>query len=151
MEAMDPSGPMREDFMKLIDRVAVSLEGPTPSIGAAVFEECVTSLLAGTYPALAPVRGGTDWGSDADMVDDEGNRTWIAITSSRGYAEARKNLKTSMQSIREHGLDGDRIIAVNLASLERRKRDSLGRMAADAGFQLMQVSGPSAAPHFTNC
>ncbi|WP_345802891.1 hypothetical protein AAIB33_07355 [Microbacterium sp. AZCO] len=125
--------------MNLIDRVRMALANPRSTINPSVFEEFATTVLSELHPGLVPVRGGTDWGADADLADDAGDPVWMTITSSPSVDGARKNLVSSLDSLIAHGMDGKKVIAVSLASIDRRGRDRLKRAARARGFELVQT------------
>ncbi|OMQ28570.1 hypothetical protein BK799_29595 [Rhodococcus sp. D-1] len=107
---------------------------------ADVFEECATSLLSVTYPNLVPVRGGADSGRDADLIQSPGiDPVRMAITSSRSEKGARANLRTSLKSLKEHGIAGVVVISVSLAEMNEAKRRNLQELAGEHGYELHAV------------
>ncbi|NKS85035.1 hypothetical protein GS571_05785 [Rhodococcus hoagii] len=93
-----------------------------------------------TYPNLVPVRGGSDSGRDADLIQPSGNDpVRMAITSSRTEAGARANLRNSLKSLEAHDLAGIAVISVSLAELNEAKRRKLQELASDYGYHLQAV------------
>lgn len=126
--------------MNLIERIAAALDNARARIDSNVFEECATDLLQDRYPNLVPVRGGSDSGRDADSLEPAGiPPVRMAITSSRTYDGARKNLRGAMASLKQHGMSGTRIISVSLAELNQSKRKKLEKLASDNGYILETV------------
>ncbi|PXX07263.1 ATP-binding protein [Mycolicibacterium moriokaense] len=123
--------------MNLIDRIAAALADSQLRINPTVFEDCTTDLLQNTYPNLVPIRGGSDSGRDADALEPPGTPpVRMAITSSRTYEGARKNLRASIKSLKDHEILGNRIISVSLAELNQSKRKKLEELAKDHGYIL---------------
>lgn len=126
--------------MNLIDRIAAALGNNRVRIHADVFEECATDLLQERYPNLVPVRGGSDSGRDADSLQAPGTPpVRMAITSSRSYEGAKKNLRLAMDSLEKHGMSGKTIISVSLAELNQDKRKKFEDLATSRGFSLETV------------
>lgn len=126
--------------MNLYERIASSLADTSVRINATVFEECATSLLSVTYPNMVPVRGGSDSGRDADLIQSPGvDPVRMAITSSRTENGARSNLRTAMNSLTEHGLPGEWLVSVSLAELNESKRRKLYELAEDLGYRLHAI------------
>ncbi|MBF4571260.1 ATP-binding protein [Herbiconiux sp. VKM Ac-1786] len=63
----------------------------------------------------------------------------MTITSSPSIEGARKNLASSLDSLLAHNMDGSKVIAVSLASIDRRARDRLKGAASARGFVLVQT------------
>ncbi|WP_141216579.1 MULTISPECIES: hypothetical protein [Nocardiaceae] len=126
--------------MNLYERISAALADPEHRLSADVFEECATSLLSTTYPNLVPVRGGSDSGRDADLIQLPGaDPIRMAITSSRTERGARANLRTAMASLTRHGLAGIELISVSLAELNEAKRVKLDGLAKESGYHLHAV------------
>lgn len=126
--------------MNLIDRITAALDNSHVKINPDIFEACATDLLQDRYPNLVPVRGGSDSGRDADSLEAEGvPPIRMAITSSRTYEGARKNLRGAMKSLQEHDMSGENIISVSLAELNQDKRKKLETLAEDNGYTLVAI------------
>lgn len=126
--------------MNLIERIERKLEDQSTHINPAVFEQCATDLLSSLFPALIPISGGSDSGRDADWIEKiEEPPIRMAITSSRTYEGARRNLISSLESLMQHGLPGTTVVSVSLAVLNQSKRLKLENLASDYGFKLISV------------
>ncbi|MDC9006467.1 hypothetical protein [Mycobacterium marinum] len=126
--------------MNLIDRIAAALDNLLLRIDSTLFEECATDLLQDVYPNIVPVRGGSDSGTDADLLEAPGSPpVRMAVTSSRSYEGARKNLRLSIASLKQHKMPGTRIVSVSLADLNQKKRQSLEKLAKDNGYVLQAI------------
>jgi len=126
--------------MNLIDRIQHALDDPKLLIDPSVFEECATDLLSQAYPALVPIRGGADSGRDADVLRDVREPPIrVAITSSRTYEGARRNLQNSIESLTQHGIKGTSVLSVSLAELNQAKRKKLEILASERGFELVGI------------
>ncbi|WP_141216205.1 MULTISPECIES: hypothetical protein [Nocardiaceae] len=129
-----------DESVNLYERIAASLADTSVRINATVFEECATSLLSAMYSNLVPVRGGSDSGRDADLIQSPGDDpVRIAITSSRTENGARSNLRTAMNSLTEHGLPGKSLVSVSLAELNESKRRKLQELAEGAGYRVQAI------------
>lgn len=125
--------------MNLIERIEKKLSDKTTRIDPNLFEECATDLLTNTYPNLIPISGGSDHGRDADLADKEQPPIRVAITSSRTYEGARKNLRSSLDSLKRHHIEGTKIVSVSLAELNQSKRVKLEELSKQNGFILTSV------------
>lgn len=126
--------------MNLIDRITAALDNSHVKINPDVFEACATDLLQDRYPYLVPVRGGSDSGRDADSLEKAGvPPVRMAITSSRTYEGARKNLRGAMKSLKQHEMPGKKIVSVSLAELNQDKRKKLETLAEENGYTLIAI------------
>ncbi|MEZ0382641.1 hypothetical protein [Mycobacterium sp. pW045] len=126
--------------MNLIDRITAALDNFRVKINPDVFEACATDLLQDRYPNLVPVRGGSDSGRDADSLEQAGvPPIRMAITSSRTYEGARKNLRGAMKSLKQHDMPGTKIVSVSLAELTQDKRKRLETLAKENGYTLVAI------------
>jgi hypothetical protein len=123
----------------MIDRVARALAEAAHRIDPTVFEECAVSLLAESIAGLSPIPGGTDHGRDAQVIRPGAKPIQVAITSSRTQKGARANVLRSIRSLRTHGVEGDEVIAVNLAELNQTQRRSLETMVDREGYKLIAI------------
>lgn len=126
--------------MNLLERVQAALDDTKLRIVPNFFEDCATDLLSSIYPNLVPIPGGSDSGRDADVLNPTGSPpTRVAITSSRTYEGARRNLLASIASLKSHRLSGSSILSVSLAELNQSKRLKLERVAEAEGYDLVSV------------
>ncbi|GHJ43682.1 hypothetical protein Cs7R123_10240 [Catellatospora sp. TT07R-123] len=113
-----------------LDRIELALA--TKRLDPALFERCVTDILADQYPGLSPVPEGTDHGRDADLyVPGETVPTRIMITTACTPKGVQANMVKSLKSMTEHSVAYDRIILANRATLNERQRASLRIKAQD--------------------
>jgi len=127
-------------LMNLIDRITAALDNSRVKVNPDVFEACATDLLQDRYPNLVPVRGGSDSGRDADSLEQAGAPpARMAITSSRTYEGARKNLRGAMKSLKQHNMPGTKIVSVSLAELNQDKRKKLETLAEENGYTLVAI------------
>lgn len=125
--------------MNVIERVARALADAAHRIDPRLFEECAVSLLAESIADLSPIPGGTDHGRDAEVIRPGAKPIQVTITSSRTQEGVRSNLRRSIRSMRAHGVEGDEVIAVNLAELNQRQRRSLETMVDREGYKLIAI------------
>ena len=125
--------------MNLLERIDRRLADMRARIDPNQFEDCVTSLLTPLYPGLVPIVGGTDHGLDAEMASSDLRLIGLTITSSRTLDGARASLRTSLASMRRHGLPVERVMAANLADMNRRRRIGLQAIAREFDCELVQV------------
>lgn len=83
--------------------------------------------------------GGTDHGLDAELVKPNGQVLGLIITSSRTWDGAKRSLRGSLKSAREHGRPLDQVLVANLAEVNRQKRVQLGGIAKEFDCELIQV------------
>lgn len=124
--------------VNLLDRIDQRLSDTRARISPHDFEDCATSLLSPIHPGLVPVTGGSDFGLDAEITEDE-RTTGIIITSSRSWDGAKKSLRGSLCSMRKNKVPVDRVVVVNLAEANRSKREKLKDIAKEFDCELVQV------------
>ncbi len=72
------------------------------------FERCAQDLLIETYPGLSSIPGGTDWGRDADIHDDDlGEEAEAGEGRARG-GSARAASSSHVQSLAAGSPHGQR-------------------------------------------
>ena len=125
--------------MNLLDRIEQRLNDARFRLQQLDFEDCATSLISHEYPGLTPVTGGTDHGLDAELVKSDGQVLGLVITSSRTWDGAKRSLRASLRSAREHGRPVHQVLVANLAEVNRQKRLKLGDIAKEFGCDLVQV------------
>jgi len=125
--------------VNLLDRIDRRLADTRARINPDDFEDCVTSLLTPQFPGIVPIVGGTDYGLDAEVTPSDLHLIGLTITSSRTPEGARENLRSSLASMRKHGLAIERVMAANLAEFTRRRRNGLSDIAREFGCELVQV------------
>ena len=125
--------------MNLLERIDRRLADMRARIDPNEFEDCVTSLLTPLYPGLVPIVGGTDYGLDAEVTSSDSRLIGLTITSSRTPDGARASLRSSLASMRRHGLQVERVMAANLAEMNRRRRNGLSAIAHEFDCELVQV------------
>jgi hypothetical protein len=123
----------------LLERIDRRLADTRARIDPHEFEACATSMLTSTYPGLVPIVGGTDYGLDAEITVLDDRRIGLIITSSRTLQGARASLRSSLASMRQHGLAVRHVMVANLAEMNRRRRDGLASIAGEFGCELVQV------------
>ncbi|KQW44984.1 hypothetical protein ASC77_19545 [Nocardioides sp. Root1257] len=124
--------------VNLLDRIDQRLSDTRARINPHDFENCATSLLSPLHPGLVPITGGTDFGLDAEITDDE-RTTGLIVTSSRSWDGAKKSLRDSLRSMRKNKVPVDRVVVVNLAEANRSKREKLKDIAKEFDCELVQV------------
>lgn len=124
--------------MNLLDRIDQRLSDTRARISPDDFEDCATSLLSPIHPGLVPITGGSDFGIDAEITEDE-QATGVIITSSRTWDGAKKSLRGSLRSIRKNEVPVARVVVVNLAEANRSKREKLKDIAKEFDCELLQV------------
>lgn len=125
--------------MNLLERIDRRLADMKVRIDPNEFEDCVTSLLTPLYLGLVPIVGGTDYGLDAEITSPDLRLIGLTITSSRTPDGARASLRASLASMRRHGLQVERVMAANLAEMNRRRRNGLSDIAHEFDCELVQV------------
>lgn len=125
--------------MDLLDRIDQRLNDTRYRVQQTNFENCAAALVAREYPGLVPVTGGTDHGLDAELVKPNGQVLGLIITSSRTWEGAKKSLRGSLVSARDHKKHVDQVIVANLAEINRQKRIKLGEIANEFQCELLQV------------
>lgn len=125
--------------LDLLERIDRRLSDMRARISPHEFEDCATSILTSLYPGLVPIVGGTDYGIDAEITTLDLRPIGLIITSSRTLDGAQASLRSSLTSIKQHGLPVRHVMVANLAEMNRRRRSSMGRIAEGLGFELVQV------------
>ncbi|MGH1565144.1 hypothetical protein [Mumia sp. DW29H23] len=125
--------------MNLLERIDQRLNDTRYRLQQADFEECAAALIAKDYHGLVPVTGGTDHGLDAELVKPNREVLGLIITSSRTWEGAKKSLRGSLQSARDHKKRVDQVIVANLAEVNRQKRIKLAAIAKEFKCELIQV------------
>lgn len=124
--------------MNLLDRIDQRLSDTRARINSRDLEDCATSLLSPIHPGLVPITGGSDFGLDAEITEDE-RTTGLIVTSSRSWDGAKKSLRDSLRSMRKNDVPVDRVVVVNLAEANRSKREKLKDIAKEFDCELVQV------------
>ncbi|MCC2314097.1 hypothetical protein [Cellulomonas xiejunii] len=124
--------------MNLLDRIDQRLSDARARINPHDFEDCATSLLSPIHPGLVPITGGSDFGLDAEITEDE-RTTGLIITSSRSWDGAKNSLRGSLCSMRKNEVPVNRVVVVNLAEANRSKREKLKDIAKEFDCELVQV------------
>lgn len=124
--------------MNLLDRIDQHLSDTRARINPHDFEDCVTSLLSPIHSGLVPITGGSDFGLDAEITE-ESRITGVVITSSRTWDGAKRSLRDSLRSMRRNRVPVHRVVAVNLAEVNRSKREKLRDIAKEFECELVQV------------
>ncbi|MFT4265470.1 MAG: hypothetical protein QM572_18970 [Nocardioides sp.] len=125
--------------MNLLDRIDQRLDDTRYRLQQSDFEDCAAALIGHDYPGLVPVTGGTDHGLDAEFVRPNGQVLGLIITSSRTWEGAKKSLRGSLESARDHNKRVDQVVAANLAEVNRQKRIQLTAIAHEFRCELIQV------------
>ncbi|MFF7683400.1 hypothetical protein ACFZA2_11635 [Microbacterium sp. NPDC007973] len=125
--------------MDLLSRIDQRLNDTRYRLQQSDFEDCAAALVAHDYPGLVPVAGGTDHGLDAELVKGNGQVLGLIITSSRTWEGAKKSLRGSLKSARDHKKRVDQVVVANLAEINRQKRIKLAAIAKEFSCELIQV------------
>lgn len=125
--------------MDLLSRIDQRLNDTRHRVQQSDFEDCAAALIAHDYPGLVPVTGGTDHGLDAELVKRNGQVLGLIITSSRTWEGAKRSLRESLKSAREHRKRVDQVVVANLAEINRQKRIKLTAIAKEFPCELIQV------------
>lgn len=125
--------------MNLLERIDRLLDDTRARLHPLDFEDCATSLLSIEHPGLAPVTGGTDYGLDAEIAKPDGDVIGLIITSSRTWEGARKSLRDSLKSARQHKRPVRQVMVANLAEVNRQRREKLKGIAEEFDCALIQV------------
>ncbi|MEC4686339.1 MAG: hypothetical protein VST71_11475 [Nitrospirota bacterium] len=116
-------------YQQIIER----FKGP---IDPDLFEECVADILRADFPAIVPVRGGSDAGMDGAVADGKGRPFPLVCTTNKDViGNLTKNLNSYLSN---SGTRREVILATNqeLTSIKRR---NLENRAEELGFTLIQV------------
>jgi hypothetical protein len=125
--------------VNLLDRIDQRLDDTRYRLQQSDFETCATALIGHDYPGLVPVMGGTDHGLDAELLKPNGQVLGLIITSSRTWEGAKKSLRGSLESARDHKKRVDQVVVANLAEVNRQKRIKLASIAKEFKCELIQV------------
>lgn len=125
--------------MNLLNRIDQRLNDPRYGLQQSDFEDCAAALIGHDYPGLVPVTGGTDHGLDAELVKPNGQILGLIITSSRTWEGAKKSLRGSLTSARDHKKRVDQVVVANLVEVNRQKRIRLAAIAMEFKCELIQV------------
>lgn len=125
--------------MNLLERIDRRLNDTRARLHPLDFEDCATSLLSIEHPGLAPVTGGTDYGLDAEIAKPNGDVIGLIITSSRTWEGARRSLRDSLKSARQHERPVRQVMVANLAEVNRQRREKLKVIAEEFDCELTQV------------
>jgi hypothetical protein len=125
--------------MNLLDRIERRLDDTRFRLQPLDFEACATSLISYEYTGLAPITGGTDHGLDAELVKPNGQVVGLIVTSSRTWEGAKRSLRGSLKSAREHRRPVHQVLVANLAEINRQKRTKLAALTSEFDCELIQV------------
>ncbi|WP_143336647.1 hypothetical protein [Corynebacterium pacaense] len=125
--------------MNLLDRIDQRLNDTRYRLQQSDFEDCASALIVHDYAGLVPVTGGTDHGLDAELVKPNGQVLGLIITSSRTWEGAKRSLRGSLKSARDHKRRVDQVVVANLAEVNRQKRIKLAVIAHEFKCELIQV------------
>lgn len=121
---------MRDPFYQQIIK---RLNGP---IDPDLFEACASDILRTDFPALVPVRGGSDAGMDGAIADGRGLPFPLVCTTSKNViGNLTKNLKSYLDS---GGTRREAVLATTY-KLTPRQRRNLEARARELGFILVQI------------
>lgn len=125
--------------MNLLERIDRCLNDTRYRLQQSDFEDCAAALVGHDYPGLVPVTGGTDHGLDAELVKPNGQVLGLIITSSRTWDGAKRSLRGSLKSARDHKRRVDQVVVANLVEVNRQKRIKLSDIAKEFNCELIQV------------
>lgn len=125
--------------MNLLERIDRCLNDTRYRLQQLDFEDCAAALIGNDYPGLVPVTGGTDHGLDAELVKANGQILGLIITSSRTWDGAKRSLRGSLKSARDHNRRVDQVVVANLAEVNRQKRIKLSGIVTEFNCELIQV------------
>lgn len=125
--------------MNLLERIDRCLDDNRFRLQPSDFEACAAALIGREYPGLVPVTGGTDHGLDAELVKPDGGVIGLIVTSSRTWAGARRSLRGSLASARDHQRRVDQVLVANLAEINRTRRNQMHAIAEEFDCELVQV------------
>lgn len=128
-----------DSVVNLLDRIDQRLNDTRVRLQQSDFEDCAAELIGHDFPGLVPVTGGTDHGLDAELVRPDGRVLGLIITSSRTWDGARKSLRGSLKSAKDHKTRVDQVVVANLAEVNRQKRIKLAGIAEEFKCELIQV------------
>lgn len=105
------------------------------------FERCAADLLRTLYPALVPVRGGSDSGMDGAVADGQAPPFPLVCTTSDRIP---RNLRGSLSSYRASGGRRRKAVLATSRPLTPRRRANLFKVAEEEGFRLVQIHDQAA-------
>jgi hypothetical protein len=108
-------------------------------LDAELVERLAQDQLSAVFPGLSPIPGGTDSGRDADIHSGVGQVTRLLVTSARTPDGVRKNLRKNMKSMKEHGVQVERLVLCNPAQLNETQRNKLRKIARDEGSCVVEA------------
>jgi len=117
------------------------VKGLAGKLDPEVFEQCATDILRAIYPALVPIRGGSDAGMDGAIGDTEGIAYPLIATTGR---DVIGNLTKSLRSYLRNGAPRRQVVLATSQSLTPKKRRNLERRAGELGFTLVQTHSQEA-------
>ncbi len=101
-----------------------------------LFEDCAADLLRSTYPALVPIRGGSDSGMDGAIGDIKGVPFPLITTTGKNVIG---NLKKNLTSYRDHGGHRKSCVLATSQELTPKRRKNLFDRSRELDFTLLQV------------
>lgn len=121
---------MRDEFYQ---RIISGLQGP---LDAELFEHCANDLLRSIYPALVPIKGGSDAGMDGAIADGLGEPYPLVCTTG---SDVLQNLTNSLESyVASAGQRRKAVFATSQQLTPPRKRHLYDR-ARKLGFTLVNI------------
>lgn len=120
------------------------LDGLAGPLDPDVFEEAAGDLLRDAFPALVPIRGGTDFGMDGAISDGKGPAYPLTCTTS---PDVIGNLRSSLESYVLGGGTRRKVVVATSQHLSGTKRRNLNKEAERLGFQLVQIADQAAFAH----
>lgn len=121
---------MSDEFYQ---RVIAGLQG---SLDAELFEHCVCDLLRTIYPALTPMKGGSDSGMDGAIADGLGEPFPLVCTTA---ADVLGNLTGNLKAYVADGGQRRKVVLATSRHLSPQKKQNLIRRADERGFQLVNI------------
>jgi len=121
-------------YQQIIER----LKGP---LDPDSFEECCADILRADFPALVPVRGGSDAGMDGAIADETGLPFPLICTTGKNVIG---NLTKNITSYVENGGERRKAVFATSQELTPKKRKNLEDRAKELGFALVQTYSQSA-------
>lgn len=116
-------------YRQVIERLGAPLD---PEL----FERCAQDLLRQVYPALVPIRGGSDAGMDGAIADGLGSAFPLVCTSAK---RVLRNLRQSLNRYIKEGGTRRRVVCATSQALTRRRRQNLESEAQRQEFELVQI------------
>jgi hypothetical protein len=106
-----------------------------------LFEQCASDLLRAVYPALVPIRGGSDGGMDGAIADLDGPPLPLVTTTSDRVS---RNLTRSLQRYVSEGGQRRHAVVATSRPLTAKQRRKLEAEAEKLGFELRQIHDQAA-------